>query len=194
MTDFFLSHPLQPALVATSVQHSPFSFEELLSQSRKKLFIIGQALRFLAQDKVKKKLFAILKQKQISVDIMISDNKQDYILKYLSAFTGQAFTTALHRSINKFLEWQKEADKENLKLTVKLSKKIGTLSLTFVDPGRKDAKLLLIPIFAGSYTLGRPCFWITKKEHGQNFNAYFQVYETLWRTGARRICRKARRS
>jgi hypothetical protein len=193
VADFFSSYFLQPALLAASVQGSPFTFESLIDQAEKKLFVIGQNLHFLAQDKYKERLFTALCHKSISVDIMICDDQADYILKAISDFTATSFPDDLRHSIDTFQTWQKEADKANLQLTVKLSKHLGTLSLTFVDPEEETGRLLLIPVFAESHTAGRPCFWLTKKEHEKAFSTYFQVYETLWRAReARRICEKGR--
>jgi hypothetical protein len=125
--------------------------------------------------------------KQFKVDIMICDNDPD-IVKAMSEFTDPPFGKDLERSIETFTQWQRQADIDELSLTIKLSKNLGTLSFTFVDPDEDTGKLLLTPITYRSHSSNRPCVCLVKKKHRCAFSSYFATYETIFRTMARRIC------
>jgi hypothetical protein len=185
--EFFLQSHVKPVWFASAVQGSGFEFKKLAGQARRRLFVIGQNLNFLAKDACKTELFERMRaDNELEVDIMICRNDPD-IVEALSEFTDPPFRADLKRSIDIFTQWQKDADSETLPLTIKLSRNLGTLSLTFVDPDENTGKLLLTPVTYRSHSSNRPCFWLTKKKHQCAFNSYFATYETLFRTMAERI-------
>jgi hypothetical protein len=185
--EFFLQNHVKPVWFADAVQGSGFEFRTLAKQARRRLFVIGQNLNFLAKDAFKTELFERMRaDNEFKVDIMICRNDRD-IVEALSEFTDPPFEKDLKKSIDIFTQWQKDADNETLPLTIKLSRNLGTLSLTFVDPDEDTGKLLLTPVTYRSHSSNRPCFWLTKKKHQCAFNSYFATYETLFRTMAERI-------
>lgn len=186
--DFFLQSRVKPAWLADTVQDSGFEFTTLVRQARRRLFVIGQNLNFLANDKFKTELFNKMEaDKQFKVDIMICHDDPD-IVKVMSEFTDPPFAKDLGNSVKTFTQWQNEANQKKLLLTIKWSKNLGTLSLTFVDPDEDTGKLLLTPVTYRSHSSNRPCFWLAKKKHPWAFDSYFATYETLFRTMAEKIC------
>jgi hypothetical protein len=137
----------------------------------------------LTQDRhgFKTKLFLLLKSKSIHIDILICENV-DYIVKSMTDLTAPEFGNDLEHSIKIFHDWQNDIKNNKWpgSINVRFSRKLGNLSLTFFDPGDDHGMLLLTPVVQ-SHASGRPCVWLTKKEHTHIFNHYQMVYESMLR-------------
>ena len=70
-------------------------------------------------------------------------------------------------------------------LQVRLSRHIGTVSWTFVDPDTADGQAVFVPITYTSLRGERPCFRITKKEHEPLFKYYYEMYQQIFTVGSR---------
>jgi len=182
--DFFSKRSARPCWMASTVKDSPLDlFDSALDNIRSRLFIVGQNLFSLTQDRYgfKTKLFSLLRSKPIRVDILICEDV-DYIVKATTEFTALEFGADLEHSIATFQEWQEEISSKGWpgSFNLKLSRRLGSVSLTFLDPDNDDGKLLLTPIVQ-PHAMGRPCFWISKKDHEYVFNYYLMVYESMLR-------------
>ena len=182
--DFFSKRSARPCWIGSTVKDSPLNvFGNALDELNNRLFIIGQNLFSLTQDRYgfKNKLFPILESKSIHVDVLICENV-DYIVKATADFTAPGFEEELEYSIKIFQEWQKDIKNKHWpgSINVKMSRKLGNLSLTFFDPDDDHGKLLLTPIVQ-PHAMGRPCFWLSKKEHDYIFSHYLVVYESMLR-------------
>ncbi len=182
--DFFSKRSAKPCWSGNTVKDSPLNiFDDALYNLEKRLFVIGQNLFSLTQERYgfKKNLYSLLKTKPIHVDILICEDI-DYIIKSTTDFTAPEFSKDLKHSIQTFEKWQRKIERENWpgSLSLKFSRKLGSLSLTFLDPDDDHGKLLLTPIVQ-PHALGRPCVWFSKKEHEHIFNHYLMVYESMLR-------------
>lgn len=180
--DFFSKRPARPCWVGSTVKDTPLNlFSNGLEEIKSRLFIVGQNLFSLTQDRFgfKSKLFPILESRPIRVDILVCEGI-DYIVKATADFTAPEFGDDLKYSIKIFQEWHKEVNRNNWpgSINLKLSRKLGNLSLTFFDPDDDWGKLLLTPVVQ-PHAMGRPCFWMTKKDHEHIFNHYLMVYESM---------------
>ncbi len=182
--DFFSKRLSRPCWIASTVRDSPLNlFDNALDNIRSRLFIIGQNLFSLTQDRYgfKNKLFTLLSTKSVRVDVLICEDI-DYIVKATADFTAPEFGADLKHSIRTFQKWHDEVANKDWpgSFNLKLSRKLGNLSLTFFDPDHDEGALLLTPIVQ-PHAMGRPCLWITKKEHEHIFNHYIMVYESMLR-------------
>ena len=182
--DFFSKRPARPCWIASTVKDSQLNLVNGgLKEVKNRLFLVGQNLFSLTQSRYgfKDKLFQILEKEPIHVDILICENI-DYVVQATSDFTAPEFGDDLKHSISIFKEWEEEVQKNNWpgSINFKMSRKLGNLSFTFFDPDDDWGRLLLTPVVQ-AHALGRPCFWMTKKDHEHIFNHYLMVYESMLR-------------
>ena len=188
----FASSATQLAKTSTSVVNSPLTFGEVLDRAQENVLIVGQNLSSIATDeRHKRKLFEILKTKEIDIQLLLCDPKTDYVVRATKEFTADIFDIHLEESVTQFKKWNREieAERNSFKgnFLVKGTNKIGNISLTFLDPRKMCGELLITPVPWQMGATVKPCFWISKMENKGSFESYWSTYETIWRNFSRNM-------
>jgi hypothetical protein len=117
------------------------------------------------------------------VRIMLADVEEFEIINALSKIIDESMGRDLKEAQTLFSDWQREwheIGKYGGLFEVKASDKIGNVSFTFVD-GRESRGIALVrPILYHTAPNERPCFWITRSEHGKVFEIYWSKYHQHW--------------
>jgi hypothetical protein len=169
---------------------SPLEFKKLINNSKERAVVVGQNLSFLAQHSLlRKEILRTLEEKELWIQLIVADFKDDFIIKATREFVGESFIDDYKNCIKLFKDLQKEADSANLKgvIDIKLSSHIGNVSTSFLDPDNDRGLLEIVPILYNSTTKIRPRFVISKQNNKSTFSYYWGVYERLVRNFSRRI-------
>jgi hypothetical protein len=91
------------------------------------------------------------------------------------------FPQHLRLSILKLRKWKSEADRERLKLEVRLCQFVP-LSLSFSDakPDHGNGLLVVTPVINKPSRSERPSFIINASEEGDVFRYYYHAYRTIF--------------
>jgi hypothetical protein len=193
--NFLEQRSIKQVLAAPSVQYSPLIFESAIALAEQTLLVIGQNLHALTKPRLKEVAFEALRQKPFDLQLLVCDIEPDYLLPATRDFTGPTFIEDLEDSLRNFRQWQEQADaeKENGamkgRLEIRLSRRIGNLSLTFLDPELDSGMLEITPVPFDTRSAARARFLLTRKEHPEIFHAYWSAYDLIYRTGNSRSIR-----
>ena len=107
---YFASSPIQLAPISRSVQNSSLTFEGALDSAEESILVVGQNLNSLATDtRHKLKLFEILQQKKITVQLLLCDPNEEDLVETTGKFTGGVtFREDLDVAVSAFTGWEKE--------------------------------------------------------------------------------------
>jgi hypothetical protein len=197
--DFLNQRHVKLISAAASSQYSPLDFERIFSQVQNKLVVIGQNLSFLVDPRtrgLKEFVFDVLRQEPVELQLLICDNKPDYVLKATREFTGGSFLKDHKTALKVFKSWQQEADesvaadKMRGRLEIRLSRHIGNISFTLADPEQDTGMLQITPVLFNSAQPSRPCFVVSRKEHNDIFQVYYGIYDFIFHTGDSRSIRE----
>ena len=196
--DFFDLRPVKWVSVSPDAQHSPLAFMSALSLAQQRLLVVGQNLHSLTGAQFRDAAFTALRQKPIDIQLLLCDWKPDYVRKATREFTHNDFMDDLEDSLKHFAQWQEEADAEktagNLRgrLEIRLSKRIGNVSITFVDPQLETGALEVTPVLYESQSPIRARFILTRREHSDMFQGYWSAYDAIFRVRGSRSIRDTR--
>jgi hypothetical protein len=188
---------VQLAMTSSSVLNSPLTFEKVLDKVVDTTLIVGQNLNSLVTDERHKEvLFRTLREKAINVHLLLWDPDDEHGVKTIKECIAELFDEHLLQTIDGFKKWNEELEKEGPqikgKLRVKTTKKIGSISLTFLDPRNNHGELLITPVTWQAQATTRPCFWISKLANRSSFETYWSNYETIWRNHSKSIFEEGR--
>jgi hypothetical protein len=194
---FFDQRPVKFVSAAPNAQSSPLAFFSALSLAKQRLLVIGQNLSTLAtQARFKDAAFDALRQRPLDLQLLICDRQPDYIPKATRDFAGPTFIKDLEDALKSFKQWQEQADMESAsgkmkgRLEIRLSTRIGNLSLTFVDPELDTGMLEITPVPFDSRAAARVRFLLSRRDHSEMFQAYWSAYDLIFRTGGSRSIRE----
>jgi hypothetical protein len=180
--DFFAGRSEKPTWIATSLD--AMRMFAMIDAAKERVFIAGQNLFLLTRPAYhfKEKLFSLLQSKAVRVDLLICDNTAEHSVRALTDFTNTDFAEDLERAVNEFRQWDEQivAGKFIGEFNVRLTTRIGTLTMVFVDPQLESGAAAMIPVLPETDAHGRPCFWLTRKDHAAIFDLYFQKYQTVF--------------
>jgi hypothetical protein len=193
--DFLDQRPVKLVSAAPSAQYSPLAFTSALAQAKQTLLVVGQNLHTLTKARFREAAFEALHQKVFDLQLLVCDVEPDYAQKATQEFAGPTFIEDLDDSLKHFKQWQEQADAEKAsgimkgRLEIRLSRRIGNLSITFVDPELDTGMLEITPVPFDSRSAARARFLLSRKEHGEIFQAYWSAYDLIYRTGNSRSVR-----
>jgi hypothetical protein len=167
-----------------------------LNRTEQRMLVIGQNLHSLTQPRFWQAAYEALSSKNIELQLLLCDPQMDYVTLAMQDSVGHTFTDDLKESIPCFRYWQEIADKDydngQLKgrLQIRLSRRIGSLSLTFTDPSLLSGMLEITPVPYSTNSVNRTSFLLTRSEHQEMFSHYWSTYELIYRTGNSRSIRE----
>ena len=118
---------------------------------------------------------------------MVCDPETDYVVEATKEFTAELFADDLNRTCEEFRCWNEEIHNSSNgfigSFEVRVSKKIGNISITFIDPRdpNGNGQMLLTPTPYQMAPHSKPCVWFDNKSHKEIFRLYYTAYDVIWR-------------
>ena len=176
-------------MIGEQIDDSPFGFEQLLSDTKRKIFVSGQNLFFLTRDLNKdnhrRLIFDFLtnggkSMKDRTVQIMVCDPCKAYAVRTWQEVTARKYKKHLQESVETLWEWLKEAKKKKISGLEAKRTVMVPLSITFVDPEESFGKMVFTTVVYEPKSEWRPCYVILKRHHKKIFNYYWTVYKDVF--------------
>lgn len=171
--------------VGEKISTSEFGFENLLQQSKERIFVSGQNLYFLTRKENEKKykglIFKALGENK-RVQIMVCNPGNRYAVKTWGQVVGaeSKYKEHLDHSIETFRKWISEANGSKLNgLEVKMVTLVP-LSITFVDPDQDSGKLVFTTVVYEPKAEWCPVYLISKAHQKGIFNYYWVAYKEVF--------------
>ena len=171
----FLDVRVNPGVTLHPDEHGRFG--ELLASATTELLAVAPSLLYVAH--YMKPLVFQQAKKGVSIKLLIMANAPSGV-RFIAEYAGTPhYEQQLALCHSEFRSWLEEAAAEGLDIRVRLAP-IVPLSITIVDGGQDDGRLLIVPLPYGTGAPDRPCILMEKRGCERPFALYYERYTDWW--------------
>jgi hypothetical protein len=172
-----------PTLVGLRQKESPFNLDSMLERAKSTVFCAGFNLNHIAtSEELHSKLLKWLKKPNRSVQLLVSDPANELTFAAWR-LVGETYIKDLHKSVENFRKWLKEAKTLKSKRRLDIRKtEFFPQTVLAIDPNSQAGEIVITPTIHGKHLPGeRPHFWLSKARHPEIFAHFWPTYEDVFK-------------